>query len=153
MSRPEPNRPPEQPATTAALGRTDLDTRQDSSLRDSGVAGEASRAPHTEVVAVDGGAAMLVVHRGPNAGSQFLLDRDISRAGRHPDSDIVLDDVTVSRCHVEFHRDRSGQVVLTDVGSLNGTYLNREPADSAVLTHGDEVQIGKFRLTFLTHPT
>ena len=152
MSRPEPDGRREQPATTAALGRTDLDTLQDSSLQDGGVAGEASRAPGTEVGAVDG-AAMLVVHRGPNAGSQFLLDRDASRAGRHPDSDIVLDDVTVSRCHVEFHRDRSGHVVLADVGSLNGTYLNREPADTAVLTHGDEVQIGKFRLTFLTHPT
>ena len=90
-----------------------------------------------------------MVKRGPNAGSRFLLDGDVTTAGRHPDSDIFLDDVTVSRRHAEFHREGVGFSVR-DVGSLNGTYLNRERIDSAALTGGDEVQIGKFRLVFLT---
>ena len=98
------------------------------------------------------GSALLVVRRGPNAGSRFLLDRPTTSAGRHPDSDIFLDDVTVSRRHAEFRRD-SGEFVVVDVGSLNGTYVNREPVDTAVLANGDEVQIGKFRLVFLTGPT
>jgi pSer/pThr/pTyr-binding forkhead associated (FHA) protein len=95
------------------------------------------------------GSALLVVKRGPNAGSRFLLDQDVTTAGRHPDSDIFLDDVTVSRRHVEFRRDGSGFAVY-DVGSLNGTYVNRERIDSASLSGGDEVQIGKFRLVYLT---
>jgi len=95
------------------------------------------------------GSGLLVVKRGPNAGSRFLLDRDVTTAGRHPDSEIFLDDVTVSRRHVEFVRD-SGAFVVRDVGSLNGTYVNREPIDTAILSGGDEVQIGKFRLVFLT---
>lgn len=95
------------------------------------------------------GSALLVVKRGPNAGSRFLLDADVTTAGRHPDSDIFLDDVTVSRRHAEFHRGGE-QFSVRDVGSLNGTYLNRERIDVAGLTGGDEVQIGKFRLVFLT---
>ncbi len=94
------------------------------------------------------GSALLVVKRGPNAGSRFLLDRPVTTAGRHPDSQIFLDDVTVSRRHVEFVREANGFVVR-DVGSLNGTYVNREPIDTAILSGGDEVQIGKFRLVFL----
>lgn len=97
------------------------------------------------------GAALLVVKRGPNAGSRFLLDKETTNAGRHPDSDIFLDDVTVSRRHAEFRREGSDFVVV-DVGSLNGTYVNREPVDTSVLANGDEVQIGKFRLVFLTGP-
>ncbi|WP_461666100.1 glycogen accumulation regulator GarA [Gordonia sputi] len=97
------------------------------------------------------GTALLVVKRGPNAGSRFLLDQPTTSAGRHPDSDIFLDDVTVSRRHAEFRLgDNEFQVV--DVGSLNGTYVNREPVDSAALSNGDEVQIGKFRLVFLSGP-
>lgn len=92
--------------------------------------------------------ALLVVKRGPNAGSRFLLDQEITSAGRHPESDIFLDDVTVSRRHVEFHRNDTAFAVR-DVGSLNGTYLNREIVDNATLASGDEVQIGKFRLVFL----
>jgi hypothetical protein len=95
------------------------------------------------------GSALLVVKRGPNAGSRFLLDADVTTAGRHPDSDIFLDDVTVSRRHAEFVREGGGFVVR-DVGSLNGTYLNRERLESAALAGGDEVQIGKYRLVFLT---
>ncbi len=97
------------------------------------------------------GSALLVVKRGPNAGSRFLLDQPTTSAGRHPDSDIFLDDVTVSRRHAEFRSD-SGEFQVVDVGSLNGTYVNREPVDSATLANGDEVQIGKFRLVFLTGP-
>lgn len=97
------------------------------------------------------GAALLVVKRGPNAGSRFLLDKETTNAGRHPDSDIFLDDVTVSRRHAEFRREGNDFVVV-DVGSLNGTYVNREPVDTSVLANGDEVQIGKFRLVFLTGP-
>src|SRR5881227_1411615 len=95
------------------------------------------------------GQALLVVKRGANAGSTFLIDKDLTTAGRHPESDIFLDDVTVSRRHAEFNR--SGESFLVrDVGSLNGTYLNRERIDSSELANGDEVQIGKFRLVYLT---
>lgn len=97
------------------------------------------------------GSALLVVKRGPNAGSRFLLDQATTSAGRHPDSDIFLDDVTVSRRHAEFRLEGS-EFQVVDVGSLNGTYVNREPVDSATLANGDEVQIGKFRLVFLTGP-
>ena len=91
---------------------------------------------------------MLIVKRGPNAGARFLLDQPTTSAGRHPESDIFLDDVTVSRRHAEFRLD-DGKYVVVDVGSLNGTYVNREPRNSEVLSSGDEVQIGKFRLVFL----
>lgn len=95
------------------------------------------------------GAALLVVKRGPNAGARFLLDQDSTSAGRHPDADIFLDDVTVSRRHAEFRRSEGGYEVV-DVGSLNGTYVNREPQNAQELTNGDEIQIGKFRLVFIT---
>ncbi len=98
--------------------------------------------------ALPSGSALLVVRRGPNAGSRFLLDQDVTTAGRHPDSEIFLDDVTVSRRHAEFVRDGAGFLVR-DVGSLNGTYLNRERIESTALAGGDEVQIGKYRLVFL----
>jgi len=101
------------------------------------------------VDALTPGSALLVVKRGPNAGSRFLLDQDVTAAGRHPDSDIFLDDVTVSRRHAEFRREGSGYAVH-DVGSLNGTYVNRERIDATPLSGGDEVQIGKFRLVYLT---
>jgi pSer/pThr/pTyr-binding forkhead associated (FHA) protein len=95
------------------------------------------------------GTALLVVLRGPNAGSRFLLDSDFTSAGRHPDSDIFLDDVTVSRRHAEFYR-HGDRFTVRDVGSLNGTYVNRERIEEAELFGGDEVQIGKFRLLFMT---
>ncbi|WP_425575745.1 FHA domain-containing protein [Streptomyces gobitricini] len=94
------------------------------------------------------GSALLVVRRGPNSGSRFLLDSDLTTAGRHPQSDIFLDDVTVSRRHVEFRRAPDGSFTVSDVGSLNGTYVNRERIDSVPLSNGDEVQIGKYRLVF-----
>jgi pSer/pThr/pTyr-binding forkhead associated (FHA) protein len=93
------------------------------------------------------GTALLVVLRGPNAGARFLLDSDEVSTGRHPNSDIFLDDVTVSRKHATFRRE--GDVFLVhDVGSLNGTYVNRERIDEVALKTRDEVQIGKFRLVF-----
>ncbi|MDP9497659.1 MAG: zinc-ribbon and FHA domain-containing protein [Actinomycetota bacterium] len=113
--------------------------------------GEGGQAPAVEQVLQErppAGTALLVVKRGPNAGSRFLLDADVTTAGRHPESDIFLDDVTVSRRHAEFVR-QGGQFLVRDVGSLNGTYLDRERIDSAVLAGGDEVQIGKYRLVFL----
>jgi pSer/pThr/pTyr-binding forkhead associated (FHA) protein len=94
--------------------------------------------------------ALLVVQRGPNAGARFLLDAEKTTAGRRPDSDIFLDDVTVSRKHAEFVR-REGQFLVRDVGSLNGTYVDRDRIDEVVLRDGDEVQIGKYRLVF--HPS
>jgi hypothetical protein len=93
---------------------------------------------------------MLLVKRGPGAGSRFLLDADVVSAGRHPDSDIFLDDVTVSRRHAEVERRGDGYVVR-DVGSLNGTYLNRERIEGDVpLANGDELQVGRFKLVFLS---
>jgi pSer/pThr/pTyr-binding forkhead associated (FHA) protein len=102
-----------------------------------------------ELGEVPAGVGVLVVKRGPNVGSRFALDNDVVRAGRHPESDIFLDDITVSRRHVEIQRDGETYVVR-DVGSLNGTYLNRERVDRATLHNGDELQIGTFKLVFLT---
>ena len=93
------------------------------------------------------GQALLVVQRGPNAGSKFLIDKDVTTTGRHPESDIFLDDVTVSRRHAEFRR-RDGKFFVHDVGSLNGTYVNRQRVDETQLANGDELQIGRFKLTF-----
>lgn len=93
--------------------------------------------------------AILFVKRGNNVGATYLLDTDVVRAGRHPDNEVFLDDVTVSRRHAEFRREGQ-QFVVQDVGSLNGTYVNSERTDSKVLHRGDEVQIGMFKLVFLT---
>jgi pSer/pThr/pTyr-binding forkhead associated (FHA) protein len=95
------------------------------------------------------GHALLVVQRGPGSGSRFLLDADVVTAGRHPDSEIFLDDVTVSRRHADFHRE-GDTFTVSDVGSLNGTYVNRDRIDRVQLTDGDEVQIGKYRLVFFS---
>lgn len=99
------------------------------------------------VDALPAGSALLVVQRGPGAGSRYLLDTDLSTVGRHPESDIFLDDITVSRRHVEFRRE-ADTFRVHDVGSLNGTYLNGDRVDEALLANGDEVRIGKFRLIF-----
>ena len=101
--------------------------------------------------ALPSGSALLVVKRGAADGSRFLLDADLSKAGRHPNADIFLDDVTVSRKHAEFIRMGRNFEVL-DQASLNGTYLNGVRIDSAALSNGDEVQIGKFKLTFYSSP-
>ncbi len=94
------------------------------------------------------GGGVLVVRAGPQAGLKVLLSQPLTRLGRHPDSDVFLDDITVSRRHVEFRKNDAGFVVR-DVGSLNGTFVNRERIDADVsLANGDEVQVGKYRLAF-----
>src|ERR1051325_6037439 len=125
MTRPDDEFPPLDVTSTLNLGALD----------------EVLEGPETDVVpsrmsgSLPPGMALLVVRRGPNAGARFLLD----------------DDVTVSRRHAEFHRD-GGTFTVRDVGSLNGTYVNRERVESATLSNGDEVQIGKFRLVFIAGP-
>jgi pSer/pThr/pTyr-binding forkhead associated (FHA) protein len=94
------------------------------------------------------GTGALVVRRGPNAGSRFSLERDVTTVGRHPDSDIFLDDITVSRRHAVIRRDRDGYDV-SDAGSLNGTYVNRERVETSPLRHLDELQVGRFVLLFM----
>jgi pSer/pThr/pTyr-binding forkhead associated (FHA) protein len=105
--------------------------------------------PDVELVEVPHGAGVLVVTRGPNVGARYLLGDKVVRAGRHPESDIFLDDITVSRRHVEIAPRDNGTYELRDVGSLNGTYVNRERIDDVQLAPGDEVQIGKFKLVYL----
>lgn len=95
------------------------------------------------------GTGMVVVVRGPGAGSRFLLDRDVTTVGRHPDADIFLDDVTVSRRHVEFVRDHTSGIAVRDLGSLNGTYVGGQRVDDRQLVTGDELQIGRFKLLFV----
>jgi pSer/pThr/pTyr-binding forkhead associated (FHA) protein len=94
------------------------------------------------------GTGVLLVKRGPDAGAKYVLDKEVTRVGRHPESDIFLDDITVSRRHAEFVRSDAGYLVR-DVGSLNGTYVNRERIDEVDLASGDEVQVGKFKLVFV----
>ena len=94
-------------------------------------------------------AALLVVQRGSGVGARYLIDTEVTSVGRHPDSDIFLDDITVSRHHAKFVR-RGDAMYVEDLGSLNGTYVNRTLVDGSAQLHlGDEVQIGKFRLVFL----
>ena len=127
--------------STISIPGSDLDTE----------AAEVLAADAAAVAALPVGSAMLAVLRGPNAGSRFLLNSDLTLVGRHPDSDIFLDDVTVSRRHAEFYR-HGGMFTVRDVGSLNGTYVNRERIEEVILHAGDEVQVGKFRLVFLLGP-
>lgn len=94
------------------------------------------------------GEACLIVRRGPAAGTKFGLEKDLVTVGRHPQSDIFLNDITVSRRHAELRRD-GPSFAVSDLGSLNGTYVNRERVDSSPLASGDELQVGKFRLLFL----
>jgi pSer/pThr/pTyr-binding forkhead associated (FHA) protein len=103
------------------------------------------------LVPVPADCAVLVVKRGPNAGSRFRLNQQVTSAGRAPESNVFLDDVTVSRHHAEFRRER-GELRVLDVGSLNGTYVNGQPVDATVLTDGDEITMGKFRLVVLRGP-
>jgi pSer/pThr/pTyr-binding forkhead associated (FHA) protein len=93
------------------------------------------------------GQGLFLVKRGQNAGSTFLIDADLTSIGRNPSSDVFLDDITVSRRHAELRRS-GARFELRDLGSLNGTYVNRERVDAVALSSGDEVQIGKFKLAF-----
>ncbi len=99
--------------------------------------------------ALEKGTAMLVIKKGPDAGMRFTISRDTLSIGRHPESDIFLDDITVSRRHAEIRRE-GASFNLMDTGSLNGTYLNRERVEKSALHNGDEIQIGKFRLLFMS---
>ncbi|WP_219108192.1 FHA domain-containing protein [Austwickia sp. TVS 96-490-7B] len=108
-----------------------------------------SNEDHATIEALRPSTALLLVLRGPNAGARFLLDAPLTTVGRHPDSDIFLDDVTVSRKHAIFEQE-GDTFTVRDVGSLNGTYVNRERIERIALRTGDEVQIGKFRLIFYT---
>ena len=99
------------------------------------------------VSALPANSALLISPRGPGAGSRFLLDQDVTVAGRHPEADIFLDDVTVSRRHVQFLR-TNNSFQLEDMGSMNGTYVDGVRVDNILLTDGAEILIGKFRLTF-----
>src|SRR3712207_5546810 len=109
-----------------------------------------THADKAAVMALPPTSALLIMQRGPSAGARFLLDAQRTVAGRSVDADIFLDDVTVSRRHAEFVRE-GDDFLVRDIGSLNGTYVNRNRIDSAVLRSGDEVQIGKYRMTF--HPS
>lgn len=136
--------PPERPAestSTLSFGGPD---RQEAEAES-----QLSPAEVAAVEALPQGSALLVVQRGPSAGSRFLLDTEEVAAGRHPDSEIFLDDVTVSRRHAVFRRTSHGYLVA-DVGSLNGTYVNRDRIDEVLLSGGDEVQIGKYRLVYFS---
>lgn len=105
---------------------------------------EEIKVPEDELTA---GGAMLVIKRGPSAGTRFVLTKEVNTAGRHPESDIFLDDITVSRRHAEIVRQPNGYRI-TDMGSLNGTYINKLRVEEADLNSGDEILIGKFRLIF-----
>lgn len=103
------------------------------------------------IKALPSGSALLVVKRGADIGARFLLDQDVTVAGRHPNADIFLDDVTVSRRHAEFVR-HGRNFEVRDLSSMNGTYFDGVRIESALLDNGAEVQIGKFRLTFYASP-
>ncbi len=109
--------------------------------------GDVTAEEQEAIAALPSGSALLVVRRGPNTGARFLLDADVTTVGRHPDADIFLDDVTVSRRHAEFLR-HGRKFEVKDLNSLNGTYFDGVRIDTASLNDGAEVQVGKFRLTF-----
>ncbi|WP_072341528.1 FHA domain-containing protein [Actinomyces urinae] len=134
------------PNETAIFGA--LDTSNEST--ESFIRRPLSATDQAAVDALPYGSALLIVQRGPNSGARFLLDKEVTTAGRSPKADIFLDDVTVSRRHCEFRAVDAGFIVR-DSGSLNGTYVNRERTESAELHTGDEVQVGKYRLTY--HPS
>jgi pSer/pThr/pTyr-binding forkhead associated (FHA) protein len=137
--------PPQAPApSSVSTGDT---TRTIPAVVDEPTGDSLSSVDEAAVHALPQGSALLIVQRGPNAGSRFLLDDDVTTAGRHVDSDIFLDDISVSRRHVQFLRTADG-VRVKDLGSLNGTYVNRELVDEALLQPEDEVQVGKFRLVY-----
>jgi hypothetical protein len=99
-------------------------------------------------VAAESG-ALVIRSGGGRVGQSFPLHGERMTIGRSPDTEIFLDDVTVSRRHAEFHRN-GDTFTVTDVGSLNGTYVNRDRIDTVQLTDSDEVQIGKYRLVFFS---
>ncbi len=128
--------------TTGAIGRIDVDGPTDDGIDERGILAD-----------LESGTALLAVVRGPNQGARYLLDSDVVTVGRHPDSDIFLDDITVSRRHAEFRRDGE-RFWVHDSGSLNGTYVNGRRAEDQQVVTGDEVQVGKFKLlAIVAEPT
>ncbi len=137
---------PEKAGTPApATGDT---TKTIPAITDDDELGDLDGEDEAAIKALPPGSAILIVRRGETEGSRFLLNSDVVTAGRNPNSDIFLDDITVSRRHAELRRTPEGTVVH-DVGSLNGTYVNRKLIDTdTLLQRGDELQIGKFRLVY-----
>ena len=137
--------------STGAVGDSTADTTigfsREAAAQLSAVDADISAEEQEAIAALPSGSALLIVRRGPNSGARFLLDTDVTTVGRHPDADIFLDDDTVSRRHAEFIRRRTAFEVK-DLSSLNGTYFDGVRIDTALLSDGAEVQIGKFRLTF-----
>lgn len=142
-----------EPATTtsqfAAGGSTDttMGFSREAASQLAALDADTSAEEQEAIGALPSGSALLIVRRGPNSGARFLLDADTTTVGRHPDADIFLDDVTVSRKHAEFLRHRTA-FEIKDLTSLNGTYFDGVRIETALLSDGAEVQIGKFRLTF-----
>ena len=137
---------PPSPGETSTITIQGVDLAAETAEKGEGL----SAADQAAVDALPSGSALLVVRRGPNSGSRFLLDSDVTTAGRHPASDIFLDDVTVSRRHAVMSETDDG-FTIEDLGSLNGTFLNRRRIESAeTLEDGDEIQVGKYRLIFLS---
>ena len=119
-------------------------------LTSTGTSGSLSAVGAQKQPGIRSGTAMLVVHRGPGEGTEYPLDssKDIVTIGRAPEADLFFDDVTVSRRHAEIRSGAQGWSIR-DVGSLNGTYVNRKRVDDRRLAGGDELQIGRFRFVFL----
>jgi pSer/pThr/pTyr-binding forkhead associated (FHA) protein len=136
VGHPEPENGPAHPESSTATYRIDE-------------TGELVPVEIEDVVAQGGGAALVVRAGGGRVGESFPLDRDRMTIGRRPDSDVFLDDVTVSRDHALIVR-RGEEFHLDDLGSLNGTYVNRRRIETHHLADGDELQVGKYKLTFLS---
>ncbi|MFB6608790.1 FHA domain-containing protein [Agromyces sp. NPDC056379] len=134
-------------ATVGGATDTTIGFSREAAAQLSALDADVSAEEQEAIAALPSGSALLIVRRGPNSGARFLLDTDVTVVGRHPDADIFLDDVTVSRRHAEFVRHRSAFEVR-DLSSLNGTYFDGVRIETALLSDGAEVQIGKFRLTF-----
>ena len=130
----------------AALGSRDDSTATINLQLDAGHETADEHAPPATPDA--GNEGVLVVARGPNVGARIALTQPLVTLGRHPESAIFLDDVTVSRRHAEISY-TGGRYLLRDVGSLNGTYVNRTRVDQTWLASGDELQVGKFKLVFI----
>jgi pSer/pThr/pTyr-binding forkhead associated (FHA) protein len=113
---------------------------------------EADRSVIEEIQSSDGDKAMVLIHRGENKGSRYLVTKDGISIGRSTKSGIFLDDVTVSRFHAVIEKSTLGYL-LRDCGSLNGTYLNNTSINEIEIRSGDEIQIGKFHLLFVTGST
>ena len=132
------------PSTTQSFGAMDFNTESAGPLIG------LSQQDRAAINALPAGTALLLVQQGPTTGARFLLDAAETTVGRHPRADIFLDDVTVSRKHAIFVALPEGGFAVLDSGSLNGTYVNRQRVEQATLRLGDEVQIGKYRMTY--HP-